>query len=203
MSEERHIRSSEEDRERRRRREERKRRKEQEKRKAEEGANTSNGGEQPLTFEALAEEFDDDTAPKAKPEPGEAKPKKKKELDDNRPILVSSGYQGPSKMSWVFAFLFFGLAGFYLMVSVPEIRGIMWPFEAKGPEYDDPYYQPPIQETNRLRDTRNVSTLNLLYQVPFFVITWGFVLAYIGAIGMVILHFFPFIGDWLRKKLDF
>lgn len=101
-------------------------------------------------------------------------------------ILKRSGYQPPSKAALTAAFLFFGFAGLLVYRQVPMLQEAVWPFESTAIEYTEDM-MPIIQDTNRLRNTTNMQSMNLFYEVPLFLLVWTFIIGYAG--GVIILGY--------------
>ena len=100
-------------------------------------------------------------------------------IDENRPVLTSSGYQAPSKTAYALAFIFFGVAGAIFFSTTPILKDIMFPFDT--PEFRfNAGQDTPITDTNALRDTSNISQLNLFSQTPIFFATWLILIVYVG-----------------------
>ncbi len=109
-------------------------------------------------------------------------------LDETRPIMVMSGHRAPTKTAYFFAFAFFGIAGLVFYSTTPILRDIMFPFDTHTPEYKfSPNQLPVIMDTNRLRNTSNVSQLQIFSQVPAFFLTWAILIAYVGGSVLIIV----------------
>lgn len=138
-------------------------------------------------FDALEDE--------ARPEP---------ELPDDlpvvRPILAASRYKGPSRRAWLVAYLFFLLSGAIVYVSFPDVRRLVWPFEATRPEYQS-NMMTPVLDQNRLRHTGNIQDLDMFYHVPFFLVTWAVLLLYIG--GFIVIAYLSTKGAivWVAERI--
>lgn len=125
-----------------------------------------------------------------------------KELDQHRPILMASRYQPPSRKALAAAFVFFGLSIIVVFFSVPDLRQIMWPFETRGAEYNE-NVQVVIKDTNALRDTSNLSQLNMLSEIFLFVLAWGLFLAYLFGVVRILLPTLRKILPRIRDKILF
>lgn len=106
-------------------------------------------------------------------------------LDPNRPLKARSGYDPPSRTAYLLAFLAFTVVGFFLWIRVPVIKEIIWPFDVGGIDYDS-NQEAVIQDTNRLRNTSNITNLNVLVVIPLFVLGWGLLLAYVLGAGAIL-----------------
>ena len=154
--------------------------------KAEKMPAFENEGNNPMAFSSLQAEFGEGV----KPDP--------KALDERRPILKASQYQPPSKKAYAFAFILFGISLVAVFVSVPDLRQIAWPFETKGPDFNE-RATVVIQDTNALRDTSNISQLNIILQVLLTSVTWAFFLVYIYLAVRVTI---PVIGIGIPKMMN-
>lgn len=143
-------------------------------------------GSNPMAFSSLQKGF------------GEGATVDPKVLDERRPILKSSQYQPPSKKAYAFAFILFGISLVAVFISVPDLRQIAWPFETKGPDFNE-RATVVIQDTNALRDTSNISQLNIIPQVLLTSITWAFFVAYIVLAARVAI---PVLGIGVPKVLN-
>lgn len=118
-------------------------------------------------------------------EEGEGPPEESMLLDPKRPILRQSRYQNPSKKSYLLAFIFFGISMIVVFWAVPDMRNMVWPFEASGPEYQS-NMMPQMKDTNSLRETGNLSRLNVVSELLLFVVTWAFLLAYLVGFALIV-----------------
>lgn len=100
------------------------------------------------------------------------------EFDAARPLLVASGYQPPTKKWLIAAFILFGFSGLYLFISLPNLRDIMLPFDSRTFEIGR-NVEAPMYARNTIRQHGSIAKLNLFFQIPAFVITWGVTLAYL------------------------
>lgn len=107
-------------------------------------------------------------------------------VDENRPVMIRSGYRGPTKTAYFFAFLFFGFAGLVFYSTTPILRDIMFPFDTTEYKYNS-NQMTPIMDTNRLRDTSNISQFEILAQAPTFFVTWLIIVVYIGGSALIII----------------
>lgn len=107
------------------------------------------------------------------------KGKQKDEEIDRTELLSVGAYKPPPKWAYALAFIFFGISGIIVLACVPQLRDMMWPFEATGPGFTEDAMAP-IQDSNRLRDTSNVSNLNMFKDLPLFFVSWGIVVIYVG-----------------------
>lgn len=107
-------------------------------------------------------------------------------IDENRPVLVQSGHQAPSKTAYFFAFFFFGIAGLVFYSTTPILKDVLFPFDTPTYEYKAGM-DTPIQDTNRLRNTSSISQFEILAQAPTFFIGWAFVVVYLGGCTFIIL----------------
>jgi hypothetical protein len=106
-------------------------------------------------------------------------------IDDNRPILTGSGYQPQSKLVYLAAFAFFGIAAAIFWSVVPGIRDVMFPEQHVGAQFTS-NLAPIATDTNALRNTSNIGQFDLFSQAPIFFIAWFLVLAYtIGFVRIV------------------
>lgn len=122
-----------------------------------------------------------------------------KEIDEKRPLLVASGYQPPSKKWLAAAFILFGLSGLYVIISMPNLRDIMWPFDSRGFEIGR-NVEPPLWARNTIRQHGSMAKLSPFFQLPAFVIVWGVTLAYLyGLWGMAYGSVRSFINMTLTK----
>lgn len=112
------------------------------------------------------------------------------EIDPRRPILTQSGYQAPSKLAYLAAFIFFGIAGIFFVNSSPRVQDMMFPFDLGGIEYDE-NMRPVDQDTNALRNSSNISNFSLMRDLPLFILTWAIVLVYIWGAFLVIKEVVP------------
>ena len=120
-------------------------------------------------------------------EDNEAAPKRKRTEEEEEELDGGAigAYRPPSRWLYAGAFLLFGFSAVFVYRSVPELRKIMtWPGEAAAAKYRS-NAPPVIQDTNRLRDTSNVTKLDSPYHAVLFVVTWGIALAY--AAGALII----------------
>lgn len=106
-------------------------------------------------------------------------------IDENRPILTASGHQGPGKMAYLAAFLFFGLAGVIFWSVMPGIREIMMPWQSVTPEFMSDQ-RAVATDTNALRNTSNISQFDIFSQAPIFFIAWAIVLIYTFGFVLII-----------------
>ncbi len=131
-------------------------------------------------------------------EMGEA-PKVQKEPDESRPILRASSYKKPSSTSWTLALIFFGVSGIILWFSVPDLQSIMWPWGDTGPKYSA-NAAPQIKDTNTLRDTGSIDQITLFVQVPFFIVTWALVLAYVFGVLVIVFPSLRILIPRVRER---
>lgn len=107
-------------------------------------------------------------------------------IDEKRPVMVMSGHQAPTRTAYYFAFAFFGIAGLVFYSTTPILQDIMFPFDTPGYKFDSNQL-PLIKDTNQLRNTSNISQLDLLSQVPAFFITWAILIVYLGGSVLIIV----------------
>lgn len=121
-------------------------------------------------------------------------------IDENRPILASSGYQAPSKWKYAIAFLIFGIAGILFLSISPQLRDVMWPWDTPGLKFWSDR-EAPILDRNSLRDTSNLSQLDLFSQGPIFLISWSIVVVYVvGCVLIVTSVVRSAISSYLAKR---
>ena len=112
------------------------------------------------------------------------------DIDQRRPILSQSGYQAPSKLKYLAAFVFFGIAGLMFINSSPRVQDMMFPFELGGIEYDETA-RPVDQDTNALRNSSNINNFSLMRDLPLFLLTWAIVLVYVWGAFLVLKEVIP------------
>lgn len=121
-------------------------------------------------------------------------------IDDKRPILTASGHQGPGKMAYTAAFLFFGIAGAIFWTVVPGIREIMMPWQSVTPDFISDQ-RAVINDTNALRNASNISQFDVFSQGPVFFTAWFIFLAYfIGFVMIVWSVGRSLIDSYLAKR---
>lgn len=104
---------------------------------------------------------------------------KEKPFDESRPVMVASGYQPPSRWAYVAAFCLFGLSMIFVISVSPQVRYMMWPFDEGMETKFQRDQRPTIQDDNRLRNTGNIRALDMLVQIPTFVLAWGMLITYV------------------------
>ena len=78
------------------------------------------------------------------------------------------------------------MAGLVFYSTTPILRDIMFPFDT--PEYKfQANQETPIMDTNRLRNTSNISQFELFAQAPTFFITWVILVVYVGGSALIII----------------
>lgn len=106
-------------------------------------------------------------------------------IDDHRPILTSSGYQGPSRTAWVAAFALFGIGAAIFWSVFPGIREIMLPWDTTALNFSS-NLSPTATDTNALRNMSNVNQFELLSQGPIFFVAWAIVGVYVLGFTLII-----------------
>ena len=107
-------------------------------------------------------------------------------VDEKRPVMVHSGYRAPTKTAYFFAFLFFGFAGLVFYSSTPILKDVLFPFDTPTYKFNA-NLQTPIMDTNRLRDTSNISQFEILAQAPTFFIAWLILIVYVGGSALILI----------------
>ncbi len=107
-------------------------------------------------------------------------------IDENRPLLVQSGHQAPSKTAYFFAFFFFGIAGLVFYSTTPILKDVLFPFDTPAYEFKSGM-DTPIMDTNRLRNTSNINQFEILSQAPTFFVGWLIVVVYLGGTTLIIV----------------
>jgi hypothetical protein len=107
-------------------------------------------------------------------------------IDDKRPILTASGYQPPSRTSWIAAFAIFGIAGAIFWSIFPGMRDIMLPSDLARPQFLS-NLRPTATDTNALRNASNINQFEILKQGPIFFTAWAFVGAYCLGFFLIII----------------
>lgn len=107
-------------------------------------------------------------------------------IDDRRPILTSSGYQGPSRAAWTAAFALFGLAAGIFWTVSPAFREILIPEGIARPDFVSGA-RPVATDTNQLRDAGNIRQFDILKYGPIFIAAWLVVGAY--CLGFFLIMF--------------
>ena len=107
-------------------------------------------------------------------------------VDEKRPVKIGSGYQDPTKTAYFFAFLFFGIAGLVFYSTTPILKDVLFPFDTPSYKFN-PNQQTPIMDTNRLRDTSNVSQFEIFSQAPTFFIAWLILIVYVGGSALILI----------------
>ncbi len=98
-------------------------------------------------------------------------------VDDKRPILTASGYQGPSRTAWIAAFALFGVAAGIFWTVSPAFREILIPADLARPDFVS-NARPVATDTNQLRDAGNIKQFDILKYGPIFIVAWLVVGAY-------------------------
>lgn len=106
-------------------------------------------------------------------------------IDENRPVMTLSGYRAPTKTAYFFAFFFFGIAGLVFYSSTPILKDVLFPFDTPTYKFNA-NQQTPIMDTNRLRNTGNVSQFEILAQAPTFFIAWLILIVYVGGSALIL-----------------
>ena len=106
-------------------------------------------------------------------------------MDEHRPVLGASGYRAPTKTAYALAFIFFGVAGVIFYSSTPLLGDILFPFDTPDIQFNEGE-MPQIQDTNRLRNTGNVSQFEIFAQAPIFFIAWFILIVYLGGCARII-----------------
>lgn len=121
-------------------------------------------------------------------------------VDDKRPVYVQSGYQSPTVTKYFFAFLFFGVSGIIFYGTTPILHDLLFPFDT--PDYEFISNQmTPIQDTNRLRNTSNISQFEILSQAPIFFITWLILIVYVGgSIWLIVSTLRSIVSSYRSKR---
>jgi len=108
-------------------------------------------------------------------------------MDQSRPVLGQSGYQTPSRGSMTLAIIFFGLAMFFTIRVLPALHDTLFPFGDSNETEFTKNLMPIATDTNTLRNTSNIQSLDVFAQSATFFIAWGFVLVYCGLVlGLVV-----------------
>jgi len=121
-------------------------------------------------------------------------------VDESRPVLTSSGYQAPSGWKYAVAFFLFGVAGALFLTVSPALRDLMWPYKTPPLQFAADRLTP-VGDTNTLRDTSNVSQLDIFSQGPIFLITWSIVLVYVtGCVLIIVSLIRSGISSYLARR---
>src|SRR5690606_24671070 len=98
-------------------------------------------------------------------------------IDENRPILTSSGYQPPAWWKYLLAYVAFTVALLWVFDSSKQFKELLMPWDA--PEFNFTEGQmPTIQDTRALRNTSNVTQFEFFSQGPFVFLAWVLVLVF-------------------------
>lgn len=100
-------------------------------------------------------------------------------VDADRPILTGSGYQPPKRSSYLLASILFAISMMFFYNRSPYLGDLLWPFDTTTYEFNSDE-MPQIQATNRLRNTSNISQLDIFSQGPIFLIAWAILITYVG-----------------------
>ncbi len=158
-------------------------------------------GEPAREVHGLSREFGDDRVYGAEGPPKEGGGRLQlPPIDDKRPILTASGYQPPSRTSWIAAFALFGVAGAIFWSIFPGLRDIMFPPDLATPKFLSDL-MPMATDTNALRNTSNISQFEILKQGPIFITAWAIVLVYVIGFFLIILSIIrSLISGYLAKR---
>ena len=118
-------------------------------------------------------------------------------MDQSRPVLGQSGYQPPSRGTMTLVIIFFGSAMLFTIRVVPALHDTLFPFgDSNDTEFTE-NLMPIATDTNALRNTSNIQSLDVFAQSATFFIAWGFVLVYCGLVlGLI----FGLIRSMLLQK---
>jgi hypothetical protein len=101
-------------------------------------------------------------------------------MDQNRPVLGQSGYQPPSRIKVMAAFILFGIGSMLFYNSTPYLKETLFLFDTRKPQfYEGQMAQ--IQDTNKIRNTSNIQQFDIFSQAPMFFVSW-FILLVFGVI---------------------
>lgn len=123
-------------------------------------------------------------------------------MDENRPVLSASGYQPPSRLRKMMAFVFFGIGMMYFWTATPYLKETMLPWDAPKLEYNQDQMATYKHDDNRIRNSSNINQFEFFAQGPFFFIAWLVVLSYVG--GVLAITFSIIRSAWWswRAKLN-
>jgi hypothetical protein len=107
-------------------------------------------------------------------------------MDENKPILNSSGYRPPSRARYIAAFAFFGIGMVYFWTANQALRELMLPWRTSGLEYNEGQ-RAMMTDTNALRDSSNIDMLGLFSETPLFFVAWAIFLSYVGGVIAIII----------------
>lgn len=107
-------------------------------------------------------------------------------MDENRPVLGQSGYQPPSRLKVLLAFVFAGIGTWYFLGSTQFFQDTLFPWHTTDLQFNEGEMAQ-IQETNRLRNTSNIQQFDIFKQAPIFFLSWLIVGSYFLAITILII----------------